>query len=56
MNGHHQHNGVENMTLFEVVKAGKSATQVRAWLLVCEKICITVFDSEHECCNISNAK
>lgn len=28
VNGHHQENGVENMTLFEVVKLGKSATQV----------------------------
>lgn len=28
VNGHHQENGMENMTLFEVVKAGKSATQV----------------------------
>uniref|UniRef100_A0A7N6BYR5 Cohesin subunit SA n=1 Tax=Anabas testudineus TaxID=64144 RepID=A0A7N6BYR5_ANATE len=27
MNGHHQKNGMENMTLFEVVKMGKSATQ-----------------------------
>uniref|UniRef100_A0A671YRW1 Cohesin subunit SA n=1 Tax=Sparus aurata TaxID=8175 RepID=A0A671YRW1_SPAAU len=27
VNGHHQENGMENMTLFEVVKAGKSATQ-----------------------------
>uniref|UniRef100_A0A3P8WXA9 Cohesin subunit SA n=1 Tax=Cynoglossus semilaevis TaxID=244447 RepID=A0A3P8WXA9_CYNSE len=27
MNGHHQENGMENMTLFEVVKMGKSATQ-----------------------------
>lgn len=29
MNGHHQQNGVENMMLFEVVKMGKSAMQVR---------------------------
>lgn len=28
VNGHHQENGMENMTLFEVVKLGKSATQV----------------------------
>lgn len=28
LNGHHQENGMENMTLFEVVKLGKSATQV----------------------------
>lgn len=28
MNGHHHENGMENMTLFEVVKMGKSATQV----------------------------
>lgn len=28
VNGHHQENGMENMTLFEVVKMGKSATQV----------------------------
>lgn len=28
VNGHHQENGMENMTLFEVIKAGKSATQV----------------------------
>uniref|UniRef100_A0A669DPT7 Cohesin subunit SA n=1 Tax=Oreochromis niloticus TaxID=8128 RepID=A0A669DPT7_ORENI len=27
VNGHHQENGMENMTLFEVVKMGKSATQ-----------------------------
>ncbi|KAM8897811.1 cohesin subunit SA-2-like isoform 4-T4 [Spinachia spinachia] len=27
VNGHHQQNGMENMTLFEVVKMGKSATQ-----------------------------
>uniref|UniRef100_A0A4W5KBN6 Cohesin subunit SA n=1 Tax=Hucho hucho TaxID=62062 RepID=A0A4W5KBN6_9TELE len=27
VNGHHQENGRENMTLFEVVKMGKSATQ-----------------------------
>uniref|UniRef100_A0A4W5P4A2 STAG2 cohesin complex component n=1 Tax=Hucho hucho TaxID=62062 RepID=A0A4W5P4A2_9TELE len=27
MNGHHQENGMESMTLFEVVKMGKSATQ-----------------------------
>ncbi|XP_058482762.1 cohesin subunit SA-2a isoform X1 [Solea solea] len=27
MNGHHQENGMEKMTLFEVVKTGKSATQ-----------------------------
>uniref|UniRef100_A0A3Q3X0P1 Cohesin subunit SA n=1 Tax=Mola mola TaxID=94237 RepID=A0A3Q3X0P1_MOLML len=27
VNGHHQENGMENMTLFEVVKLGKSATQ-----------------------------
>ncbi|KAA8587117.1 hypothetical protein FQN60_000953 [Etheostoma spectabile] len=27
VNGHHQENGIENMTLFEVVKLGKSATQ-----------------------------
>lgn len=30
VNGHHQENGMENMTLFEVVKMGKSATQVSA--------------------------
>lgn len=28
VNGHHQENGMDNMTLFEVVKMGKSATQV----------------------------
>lgn len=28
VNGHHQENGMENMTLFEMVKLGKSATQV----------------------------
>lgn len=28
VNGHHQANGMESMTLFEVVKMGKSATQV----------------------------
>uniref|UniRef100_A0A3B4XPM8 Cohesin subunit SA n=1 Tax=Seriola lalandi dorsalis TaxID=1841481 RepID=A0A3B4XPM8_SERLL len=27
VNGHHQENGMENMTLFEVIKMGKSATQ-----------------------------
>uniref|UniRef100_A0A3Q3AZ93 Cohesin subunit SA n=1 Tax=Kryptolebias marmoratus TaxID=37003 RepID=A0A3Q3AZ93_KRYMA len=27
VNGHHQENGMENMTLFEVVKIGRSATQ-----------------------------
>uniref|UniRef100_A0A6Q2Y0S5 Cohesin subunit SA n=1 Tax=Esox lucius TaxID=8010 RepID=A0A6Q2Y0S5_ESOLU len=27
VNGHHRENGMENMTLFEVVKMGKSATQ-----------------------------
>lgn len=32
MNGHHQQNGVENMMLFEVVKMGKSAMQVRFML------------------------
>lgn len=31
MNGHHQQNGVENMMLFEVVKMGKSAMQVRVY-------------------------
>lgn len=28
INGHHQENGMETMSLFEVVKLGKSATQV----------------------------
>lgn len=28
VNGHSQENGVENVTLFEVVKQGRSATQV----------------------------
>lgn len=28
VNGHHQENGTDSMTLFEVVKLGKSATQV----------------------------
>lgn len=33
VNGHHRENGMENITLFEVVKLGKSATQVGAhWL------------------------
>lgn len=34
VNGHHQENGMENMTLFEVVKMGKSATQVGARILI----------------------
>lgn len=29
INGHHQENGMENMMLFEVVKLGRSAMQVR---------------------------
>lgn len=29
LNGHHQENGMENIMLFEVVKLGKSAMQVR---------------------------
>ncbi|MCJ8750420.1 hypothetical protein PDJAM_G00264890, partial [Pangasius djambal] len=29
VNGHHQENGTENLTLFEIVKLGKSATQVQ---------------------------
>lgn len=28
VNGHHKENGTEKMTLFEMVKMGKSATQV----------------------------
>lgn len=28
VNGHHQENGMENLSLFEVVKLGKSAMQV----------------------------
>lgn len=28
VNGHHQENGMENLSLFEIVKLGKSATQV----------------------------
>ncbi|KAI4891786.1 hypothetical protein NFI96_027417, partial [Prochilodus magdalenae] len=27
VNGHHQENGMENLSLFEIVKLGKSATQ-----------------------------
>lgn len=32
VNGHHQENMMENMTLFEVVKIGRSATQVSYFL------------------------
>lgn len=30
VNGHHQENDMENLNLFEIVKLGKSATQVPA--------------------------
>lgn len=33
VNGHHQENGMENLSLFEVVKLGKSAMQVSVTLL-----------------------
>lgn len=34
INGHHQENGMENMMLFEVVKVGRSAMQVKKKTLI----------------------